>query len=168
MEDNRKKNSWKVTHGFWSKKFSWEKHKFYDLYCGIKARCNRKTHISYPNYGWRWIRCLWDTFEEFKKDMYDKYIEHIKGYWRNNTSIDRIDVNWNYCKENCKRSTRHEQRMNCRDTIRAIVDWVEYKTTDISSMCNITIDWAWDRIKSYNKWKITKKQLFRIWSRKKM
>lgn len=91
--------------------------------------------------------------------MYESYIEHCKKYWRGNTSIDRIDVGWNYCKENCKWATRHEQRMNCRDTVIVEIDWKKYKTTDISKITGLSIDGARDRIKAFKKWIIDKWQL---------
>jgi hypothetical protein len=44
--------------------------------------------------------------------MYESYLEHVKQYWEKDTTIDRIDSNWNYCKDNCKRSTIKEQVLN--------------------------------------------------------
>jgi hypothetical protein len=46
--------------------------------------------------------------------MYESYLNHVEQYWEKETTIDRIDVNYHYCKENCKRSTRKEQRQNQR------------------------------------------------------
>jgi len=57
-------------------------------------------------------------FEEFRDDMYKSYLEHVEKYWEKETSIDRIDNNWNYCKENCKRSTPKEQSNNRRERTR--------------------------------------------------
>jgi hypothetical protein len=46
--------------------------------------------------------------------MYESYIKHCEEFWKRQTTIDRIDVNWDYCKENCKRSTYLEQNRNRR------------------------------------------------------
>ena len=47
--------------------------------------------------------------------MYESYLEHCNQYWERQTTIDRIDVDWDYCKENCKRSTFDEQNHNKRN-----------------------------------------------------
>lgn len=88
----------------------------YSVYKGMRNRCNYKNDKDYKKYGGRGIRLEWDNFIFFKKDMEKKYISHIKKYGRKNTQIDRIDVNGNYCKENCRWVTTHEQSLNKRDS----------------------------------------------------
>lgn len=44
--------------------------------------------------------------------MKDDYYIHLEKYWNINTTIDRIDNNWNYCKENCRWSTMRQQLEN--------------------------------------------------------
>lgn len=44
--------------------------------------------------------------------MGKSYISHVCEYWEKDTTIDRIDVDWDYCKNNCKRSTMKEQQNN--------------------------------------------------------
>ena len=62
--------------------------------------------------------------------MYESYLEHVKEYWEENTSIDRIDSTKNYCKENCRRATTKEQNLN-RSNMRE-VNWKKVSLAAIS------------------------------------
>ncbi len=98
--------------------------RFYKIYAGILCRCNTVSATHYEYYWWRWIKSEWNNFEDFKKDMYKSYLEHININWESNTSIDRINVNWNYSKDNCKWATKKQQSNNTR---RNIIIPKEYK-----------------------------------------
>lgn len=92
--------------------------------------------------------------------MYESYVAHVNEYWEKNTTIDRINWDWNYCKSNCRWATCKEQSENTSLTLMAKIDWKEYKTSDIT-----VITWCWDsasrnRLKKYIRWQITKEQLF--------
>ena len=78
--------------------------KFYNIWNRLKDRCTYKNSPSYSNYGGRGITYdpRWNQFENFRDDMYESYIEACNIYGEENISIDRIDVNGNYCKDNCR------------------------------------------------------------------
>jgi len=88
--------------------------KFYKTWKGIKQRCTNKNAPHYNNYGGRGIKFSdeWNNFNTFKKDMYQEYLNHVDKFGKKNTSIDRIDVNGGYCKENCRWATAAIQMNN--------------------------------------------------------
>lgn len=88
------------------------KHKeAYISWMGMKQRCNDPTRKDYCYYGGRGISYepKWEKFIPFYLDMGDPPCDAITG---ERLSLDRIDVNKSYSKENCKWSTRSEQQLN--------------------------------------------------------
>lgn len=126
-------------HGMWNTTF-------YGRWDSMKRRCTDPKVSQYFRYGGRGIKCEWDTFEDFKRDMYDSYLEHRAN--NKNTSIERIDNNGNYCKENCRWATMREQGQNRRGNV-----YVEYKgerktLPEWARSFNISVDTLRGRIKN--------------------
>lgn len=77
----------------------------YNIWYGMKDRCYNKKNSRYSSYGGRGIKVEWKSLEEFYSDM---------GKKPKNKTLDRIDNNGNYSKENCKWSTAIQQQNNTR------------------------------------------------------
>lgn len=84
-----------------------EKYKCYSSWCSMLTRCRNKNRNTWSNYGGRGIKVCksWTKFKNFLSDMGDR----PRGY-----SIDRIDPNGNYCKENCRWIKRTDQSRTTR------------------------------------------------------
>ena len=84
----------------------------YRIWQGMKERCSYKKHISYKNYGGRGITVCdrWlESFENFLNDM---------GERPEGLSIDRIDNEKGYSKDNCRWATQKEQTNNTRRNLK--------------------------------------------------
>ena len=109
---------------------------------GIKRRCLNESDERYHQYGGRGIKVCDEWLESF-----DNFAEWALSHgYEENLTLERIDVNGNYCPENCKWITLREQAFNKRDT-----KWVEYKGehVQLKILCErlgVTYDTVHDRI----------------------
>jgi hypothetical protein len=80
--------------------------RIYLAWGNMKRRCNDPTNKSYANYGGRGISYdkRWERFENFYEDMKDTYADNL--------TLDRIDVDANYSKENCRWADKKTQANN--------------------------------------------------------
>lgn len=85
--------------------------RLYGIWCHIKERCNNPNSPAYKNYGARGISICDEWCNNFQS-FYNWAMSH--GY-EDNLSVERIDVNGNYCPENCCWIPIEEQAKNKRN-----------------------------------------------------
>ena len=105
--------------------------RIYGVWASMKARCFRKTEPAYKYYGARGIIVC----DEWKNDFMNFYNWAMSNGYKDNLTIDRIDVNGNYEPNNCRFITMAEQCNNRRSN--RFVDYQNKKYT-ISQIHNIT------------------------------
>lgn len=83
----------------------------YRTWAGMLARCHKDESPSYPSYGGRGIQVCerWKKFESFCEDMGERPAD---------STLDRIDSNGNYEKDNCRWATNAEQHANKRNSVK--------------------------------------------------
>lgn len=143
------KNSGSFRHGMSHMRFN-------IIWKHLKKRC---LDLSDKNYGRRGIKCLWNSFIEFRDDMYESYTKHVKEFGEKNTTIDRIDANGNYCKSNCRWATRLEQGQNRRNVIfatfdgetKTIAEWCRIKNLKYFTIRKRIIKMGWTMEDAFNK-----------------
>lgn len=78
----------------------------YQIWNGMKDRCNNQNSDVYLSYGDKGISydTRWEAFEYFWEDMGDGYSDDF--------TLDRIDPNGDYTKDNCRWVNKYLQAIN--------------------------------------------------------
>ena len=82
--------------------------RLYEIWQGMKKRCNNKNCKDYYNYGGRGIVVC----NEWNNSSENFVLWALNNGYSDDLSIDRIDTDSGYCPENCKWSTATEQARN--------------------------------------------------------
>lgn len=120
----------------------------YRSWAHIKSRCKNPKHKDFPDYGGRGITMCqrWsDSFEAFFEDMGHKPDDM--------NSIDRIDMNGNYCKENCRwandymqsRNKRNNRYLELNGLEMCLSDWAKHLGVNVSSLIERLRNWPLEK-----------------------
>jgi hypothetical protein len=113
--------------------------RFYSIYRGMRARCEYPNDKSYARYGGRGIEVCknWNSFENFKDDMYGSYLNHVSLRGARNTTLERIFTDGNYELSNCKWANHTEQANNRRNNRIYVYDGEKLTMAQLSRKYNI-------------------------------
>lgn len=141
----------KKTHGGWA-----NKEKLFGVWIGIRKRCYSECSHNYSDYGERGI-CMCDEW----RDNYEAFREwSVKnGYVENSSlSIDRIDVNGNYCPDNCRWTDSYTQQNNKRSCIyityneetHTLKEWSRIRKINYSTLYQrYKLNWCTERMLNF-------------------
>jgi hypothetical protein len=110
-------------------------HFLYTRWLSIKGRCTNPKHERYADYGGRGITLCdrWHEFPNFLEDMGEPLPKQ---------SIERIDNDKGYCKENCiwtdsntqMRNTRRNRKLEFNGKVLCVNDWAKELGINESSL----------------------------------
>ena len=122
--------------------------KLYAVWCSMKARCFRDTATYYKFYGGRGITVCneWvSSYETFREWAYGN------GYYENDNrecTLDRIDVNGDYCPSNCRWVADVAQANNRRSNRIYVYNGEEHNVTEWAHIIGIDPKTLFSRIYS--------------------
>ena len=109
---------------------------FHSKFKGMIKRTSNEKYENYHNYGGRGITCEYKYYIDFYDDFYESYLEFASENGEENTTIDRINVNESYCKNNIRWATPKQQANNRNNNINNILaispDGKMYKDIDVT------------------------------------
>lgn len=114
--------------------------KLYSVWNLMRHRCYDKSNEKYKIYGNRGI----SVCDAWKNDFLVFYEWAINNGYAHGLTLDRINVNGNYCPENCRWVTAKEQQRNRRNTIIIIYNNEKKSLTEWCEQLNIkpaTVRW---------------------------
>ena len=135
-----------------NKSFSQE----YNSWANMKARCSNPNHPSFSYYGGKGITYCkeWDSFINFYNDMGELPTP--------NHTLDRIENNKGYSKDNCRWATRKEQADNRDYVTHDKIDGVIMNRKEVANHIGI----ASDTVKRYYDKGFTAQEIKTIFSKK--
>lgn len=119
------------------------KHPLYQTWDGIKKRCYQVNATGYKNYGARGIVMC----DEWKNSFW-KFVEDMGKKPFKTSSIERININGNYSKDNCVWASSKQQAENRRNNINIIYNDTIHTLYSICKLLNLKHSTIYYRLKN--------------------
>ena len=109
-------------------------HPAFAVWRSMLARCQNPKHRAWKNYGGRGVTVCerWQDFAAFWADMQSGYVQGL--------SLDRIDNNAGYCRENCRWATYTQQARNRRANRRIQTPWGEMTVSEAAKRAGLKVN----------------------------
>ena len=88
--------------------------RLHNIWSCMKGRIYNKNNQDYYNYGGRGLKTEYDSFTHFYEDLHESYDEACKKFGEKNVSLDRIDNEIGYFKDNIRWTNPLTQARNRR------------------------------------------------------
>lgn len=126
-----------------------EHHRLYRIWSGMKCRCNTPTATSYSRYGAIGISVCseWQNYETFKSWA-------LKNGYNDNLTLDRINIDGNYCPDNCRWVSMKTQGNNREDNVVLEYNGEKHTMKEWSEL--LDINYATLQYRVYAHWPIEK------------
>ena len=120
------------------------------IYANMKSRCYNKNNKGYNYYGGRGIKIC----EEWLEDFENFYNWAIGCGYKENLTIERINVNGDYEPNNCKWADVYEQmnnrtntiKLKYKDTTKSLTEWAREYNIEIATLrTRISRGWSVER-----------------------
>lgn len=118
-------------------------HPLHRIWDKIKYRCLNSNAPCYHNYGGRGI----EICPEWKNDFQNFYDWSMSNGYKENLTIDRIDVNGNYEPSNCRWATTKTQSTNTRRNHHLTFKGETHCISEWAEIFDMKADTLWMRIK---------------------
>lgn len=115
----------------------------------MRQRCYNKSNTHYSYYGERGITVCdeWQNYEAYRDWA-------LANGYKDGLTIDRIDVDGNYCPENCRWVTSYVQSNNKRNNVHLTFKGETHTLREWAAMLNIDYNILYRRI--YDGWSTEK------------
>lgn len=130
----------KVKHGDARKGYEYSN--LYKSWSEMKRRCNNPKDMKFNSYGARGIKVCKEWSEDYSvfKDW------ALKNGYQKGLTIDRVDVNGNYCPENCRWANNKQQSRNKQDTVYVVYQGKKIALIQLCEDLNISYTCVYQRL----------------------